>query len=67
MEARWKEGVWLGIRVESGESIIGTSEGVVKARDFRRTPENGGRWCKEGFDSFVGLPWEPYPGAGGGF
>ncbi len=66
-DVRWREGVWLGIRMESEESIIGTSEGVVKARDFRRKPENGGRWSKEGFNSFVGLPWEPYPGAGGGF
>ena len=39
-DVRWREGVWLGIRAESGESIIGTNEGVVKARDFRRKPEN---------------------------
>ena len=31
--ARWKEGVWPGVRLESGESLIGTSEGIVKARD----------------------------------
>ncbi len=42
-DARWKEGVWLGIRMESGESLIGTDEGVVKARVLRRKAENGGR------------------------
>ena len=33
-ENRWEEGVWLGILDDSGESIIGTEIGVVKARDF---------------------------------
>ena len=65
-DVRWFEGVWLGVRVESGESIIGTSGGVVKARDFRRKPLNGGRWSEESLNKFVGVPWEPYPGAGGG-
>ena len=66
-DARWKEGVWLGLRMESGESLIRTNEGVVKARDFRRKAENGGRWSVADFDKFVGVPWEPYPGANGGF
>jgi hypothetical protein len=67
LDARWKEGVRLGLRMESGESLIGTNEGVVKARDFRRKAENGGRWSVVHFDKFVGVPWEPYPGAKGGF
>ena len=53
--------------MESGESLIGTDGGVVKARDFRRKAENGGRWSVAEFDKFVGVPWEPYPGAKGGF
>jgi hypothetical protein len=32
---------------ESGESIIGTREGVVKCSDFRRRPDGEQRW-KEG-------------------
>jgi len=64
-ETRWREGVWLGVRMESGEAIIGTSEGVLKARDFRRKPENGGRWNKDDFNKFVGVPWELYPGIKG--
>ncbi len=47
--ARWREGAWLGIKAESGESVIGTSDGVAKAKDFRRKPENGGRWYREDF------------------
>ncbi len=51
----------------SGESILGTEEGEVNARDFRRKPENGGRWSVEDFDKFKGVPWEPGPGAEGGY
>ncbi len=62
---RWKEGVWLSVKAESGESFVGTSAGVVKASGFRRKPESGGRLSKEDFDKFRGVPWEPYPGSGG--
>ena len=62
LDARWEEGVWLGVHMESGESLIGTNEGVAKARDFKRKAENGGRWSVVDFDKFVGVPWEPYPG-----
>ena len=53
--------------MESGESVIGTDEGAAKARDFRRKAEKRGRWSVVDFDKFVGVPWEPYPGAKGGF
>ncbi len=53
-DARWKEGVWLGVRMESGEPLIGTDEGVAKARDFIRKAENGGRWSITDFDKFLG-------------
>ncbi len=40
-DVRWKEGVWLGVGLESGEFLTRTSEAVAKAREFRRKPENG--------------------------
>ncbi len=59
-DARWKDGVWLGVRMESGESLIGTSEGVVKARDLRCIQaENGGRWRVGDFGKFAGAHWRP--------
>jgi hypothetical protein len=64
-EVRWQEGVWLGIRMESGETIVGTELGVVKCRDSRRKPANGGRWNREFVDKIVGVPWEVYPGVKG--
>ena len=33
---RWERGIYLGTRDESGEGIIGTPDGVVRAKDFRR-------------------------------
>ena len=64
-DVRWQEGIWLGVRLESGESVIGTNEGVVKARDFRRKSDENERWNVERFNQFVGVPWEPVPGRSG--
>ena len=36
LQCRWERGVWLGVRDETGEVVIGTPMGVVKARDFKR-------------------------------
>ncbi len=30
----WKEGAWLGIKEESGESLLEAGDRVVKARNF---------------------------------
>ena len=36
IQPRWENGVFLGIREESGEILVGTPTGVIKARSFRR-------------------------------
>ena len=41
MEDNFKEGIFLGMRMKSDEVIIGTPQGVVKARTVRRRPEEG--------------------------
>ena len=43
-DSRWKYGVWLGIKEESGEVIIGTPQGVTKAQTIhqRGDPACGG-------------------------
>ncbi len=55
-DARWKLGVCLGVCVESDKSLVGTDEVVDKARDFRRTAENGGSWSVTDFGKVVGVP-----------
>ena len=67
VNSRWAEGIYLGAINESGETIIGTDQGVVKARYFRRKTIYKDRWNKEHFDSIKGTPWEPSPGRGGDY
>ena len=43
-ESRWKEGIFFGIRDESGEIVVGTNEGTVKARTLRRYGREEDRW-----------------------
>ncbi len=64
LDARWRDKVWLGVRVESGEILTSASERVSKARGFRKA-ENGGSWGAEDFDKFGGAPWKTRPGAKG--
>jgi hypothetical protein len=63
--SRWEEGVFLGVREESGEIIVGTKEGVIKARAFRKKGSEKERWSNESVKSVGGIPWEPIPGREG--
>ena len=59
LQARWRDGVHLGIRMESSEMLIGTSEGVFKVRSIRRKTE-GLRWSASDVEQIIGVPWKPY-------
>ena len=61
-EERWKEGIWLGVREQSGEIIVGTKDGVVKCRTFKRKATEEERWDVKFLDEMVGVPWMPLPG-----
>ena len=65
LETRWESGIWLGIKDESGEVIIGTKEGAIKVRTIRRKGTKAERWNKEEFNAMKGTPWEPVPGGEG--
>lgn len=62
--SRWGSGVWLGLREESHEVLVGTTEGVIKVRTVRRKPTLGDRWNASVFNSLTGVPWQPVPGRG---
>ena len=64
LDARWNDGLFLRIREESNELIVGTSEGVLKVAPYRRRPESE-RWKWEEMRNIKGTPWEPVPGRGG--
>ena len=64
MDVRWDDGIFLGIREESNELIVGTDKGVIKVATYRRRPEED-RWKIEELEAVRGLPWEPVPGREG--
>ena len=57
--------MWLGIRDESGETLIGTQNGVIKVNAIRRKGSNEERWNADEILGIKGVPWEPVPGRGG--
>ena len=43
MDPSFEEGIWLGLVGKSDEDIVGTPQGVVRARSIRRLPADQ-RW-----------------------
>ena len=61
-QCRWAEGVFYGIRDQTSEIIVGTPEGTIRARDFRRRGSQAERWNITFFNRCKGAPWQPIPG-----
>ena len=59
-ESVWTDGVYLGHRTLSGESIVGNKDGVFKSRTIRRVPTED-RWHYELLHSLGGIPWKVNP------
>lgn len=60
-DARFYDGIWLGLLAKSDEDIIGTSRGVIRARTIRRLPGDQ-RWDGDVAWSIRGIPRCPTPG-----
>ena len=58
-EPRWKDGVFLGIEIDSGEKVISTQDGMIKVRALRR-PFEAETWVAGQHDALSCLPWKPY-------
>ena len=58
LQAKWLVGVYLGLRLDTGELYIGLEQGVVRARAVRRRPGAAAR-DRSLFDGFRGTPWKP--------
>ena len=61
LDERWCSGIWCGILDESGEYLMGTMHGIIKARTFRRRP-SGERWNTQEVKDLAGTSLHPYPG-----
>ena len=60
LEARWRVGIFCGVRVGTTEKIVATEDGVVVAQSIRRKPKEH-RWDVELFKKVKGTPWAPTP------
>ena len=63
LDSRWEDGIYVGLRVESGEIFVMNENGVIKVKHFKQRPEEE-RWNQEEFLRGTGVPWEPVPGRG---
>ena len=65
VEAKWHEGIFLGVKEHSETAVDGTPHGIVFSRSIRRVPkEDSGDGML--FSSIRGAQWELQPGAEGG-
>ena len=63
VDAKFRDGVWLGLGMKSDESITGVPNGVINAKTVRRFPEDQRR-CAEEVLSTKGIPSNPVLGVG---
>ena len=61
METRWAKGIFLGVREESGEYMVGTATGCLECSTVKRRGTPAERWCIEEFNAMRGTPWRPNP------
>ena len=56
LEARWAEGVFLGVKEETTEKIVGDATGIYVVQSIRRKPE-GSRYDSTALEVLRGVPW----------
>lgn len=57
-EPRWKDAVYPGLKMDTGDRLVGTPEGMFKFRSVRRKPEPK-RWSADQVQAMNGTPWKP--------
>ena len=65
LDSRWEPAVWLGVIDSTGEVLVGTEIGVVRARDIKRYADAKDRWDNDQVAKVKGTPWQPVPGKDG--
>ena len=61
LEPKFKYGILLGVSPATSESLVGTADGVYRARVVRRL-EEAARWDVEFMQKIRGTPWDPSMG-----
>ena len=57
LDTVWEQGVYVGHRTISGESMIATAKGMYKTRTSRRLPADE-RWVGDSLKFFQFFPWK---------
>ena len=60
LEDRWDTGIYLGVKHDTTERIVGTSTGCYVVQSIRRVPEDR-RYDSQLLANVKGLPWKPVP------
>ena len=60
LESRWEKGVFLGVKVDTTERIVGTKNGIFVVQSIKRVPESE-RYDSELLLQIRGVPWKPQP------
>ena len=61
MAAKWRDGVFLGVRDASNEYFVGTPDGVFKTRNIQLKPESQKSELSQ-LQAITGTPWCMVPG-----
>ena len=61
-DSRWKIGILLSIMKETSKYIIGTDDGILKARSVRPIADPTVRWDIDRVKRLQGTPWQVNPG-----
>ena len=56
----WGTGIFLGVKADSSEFFIGTSDGILKIRTIKRMPPSQ-RWILSSLELVRGTPWNINP------
>ena len=59
MTSRTIDGIYLGVSLGTGESLVGNSDGIFRTRSIHRKPLEQ-RWSLKDVLDMKGLPWKPY-------
>ena len=60
VDAKLREGVWLGLDSRTDENMIGTSYGIYRGGTIKGVLE-GKRWNATSALEVIGMPWDPTP------
>ena len=59
-DAKFREGVWLGLDSRTDENIVGISCGIYRTSTIKGMPEDK-RWSSAKVLAVIGMPWDPTP------